>query len=171
MASMVSSSGYTPKSGLCQWVVQHVQMVGVQTAQAVLHVLDDALGGEVAVHLYAVHHLVQDGGLVPPLQAALGGKHHLVAVDVLHGFAHHFLAVVQPVDGRSVDPLDALLHGGLDGLYRQCIVVIAPPCTAADGPCTHAQKRHGDAAFANVDILHILYPPCQQCSPQWEPSF
>ena len=33
-------------------------MVGVQTAQAVLHVLDDALGGEVAVHLYAVHYLV-----------------------------------------------------------------------------------------------------------------
>ena len=29
--------------------------------------------------LYPVHHLVQDGGLVPPLQAALGGKHHLVA--------------------------------------------------------------------------------------------
>ena len=146
-------------------------MVGVQTAQAVLHVLDDALGGEVAVHLHAVHHLVQDGGLVPPLQAALGGKHHFVAVDVLHGFAHHFLTVVQPVDGRSVDPLDALLHGGLNGLYRQCIVVIAPPCTAADGPCTHAQKRHGNAAFANIDILHILYPPCQQCSPQWEPSF
>ena len=136
--------------------VQHVQMVGVQTAQAVLHVLDDALGGEVAVHLYPVHYLVQDGRLVPPLQAALGGKHHLVAVDVLHGLAHHFLAVVQPVDGCSVDPLDALLHGGLDGLYGQGIVVIAPPCTAADGPCTHAQKRHGDAAFANVDILHIF---------------
>ena len=36
---------------------------------------------------------------MPPLQAALGGKHHLVAVDVLHGLAHHGLAVVQAVDG------------------------------------------------------------------------
>ena len=151
--------------------VQHIQMIGVQAAQAVLHILDDALCRKVAVNGGAVHDLVQHRCFMPPLQTALGGKHHLVAVDVLHGLAHHFLAVVQPVDGCSVDPLDALLHGGLDGLYGQCIVVIAPPCTAADGPCTHAQKRHGDAAFANVDILHILYPPCQQCSPQWEPSF
>ena len=75
--------------------VQHVQMVGVQAAQAVLHILDDALGRQVTVHGHAVHHLVQYGSLVPPLQAALGGQHHLVTVDVLHGFAHHFFAVVQ----------------------------------------------------------------------------
>ena len=35
----------------------------------------------------------------------------------------------------------------------------------------HGLFRHLNAAFANIDILHILYPPCQQCSPQWEPSF
>ena len=136
--------------------VQHVQMVGVQAAQAVLHVLDDALGGKVAVHGHAVHHLVQHRRLMPPLQAALGGEHHLVAVDVLHGLAHHFFAVVQAVDGCGVDPLDAALHGGLDGLYRQCIVVIAPPCTAADGPGAHAEERHCDAALADLEILHIL---------------
>ena len=136
--------------------VQHVQMVGVQAAQAVLHILDDALGRQITVHGHAVHHLVQYGSLVPPLQAALGGQHHLVAVDVLHGFAHHFFAVVQAVDGRGVDPPDALFHGGLDGLDRQTVVVVAPPGTAADGPGAHAEERHLDAALTDLEILHIL---------------
>ena len=96
--------------------VQHIQMIGVQAAQAVLHILDDALCRKVAVNGGAVHDLVQHRCFMPPLQTALGGKHHLVAVDVLHGFAHHGLAVVQAVDGRGVDPLDALLHSSLDGL-------------------------------------------------------
>ena len=136
--------------------VQHIQMIGVQAAQAVLHILDDALGRQVTVDGSAVHHLVQHRRLVPPLQTALGGKHHLVAVDVLHGLTHHGLAVVQAVDGSGVDPLDALLHSSLDGLYRQGVVVVAPPGAAADGPGAHAQKRHLNAAFANVDVLHIL---------------
>ena len=71
-----------------------------------LHILDDALGRQITVHDHAVHHLVQYESLVPPLQAALGGQHHLDAVDVIHGFAHHFFAVVQAVDGRGVDPPD-----------------------------------------------------------------
>ena len=96
--------------------VQHIQVVCAQTAQAVLHVLDDALRREVPVDGSAVHDLVEHRRFVPPLQAALGGKHHLVAVDVLHGLAHHGLAVVQAVDGSGVDPLDALLHSSLDGL-------------------------------------------------------
>ena len=148
--------------------VQHIQMIGVQAAQAILHILDDALCRKVAVNGGAVHDLVQHRCFMPPLQTALGGKHHLVAVDVLHGLAHHGLAVVQAVDGRGVDPLDALLHSSLDGLDGKAVVVVAPPCTAADGPGAHAEKRHLNAAFANIDILHILYPPCQQCSPQWE---
>ena len=136
--------------------VQHVEVVGVQAAQAVLHILDDALGRQITVHGHAVHHLVQYGSLVPPLQAALGGQHHLVAVDVLHGFAHHFFAVVQAVDGRGVDPPDALFHGGLDGLDRQTVVVVAPPGTAADGPGAHAEERHLNAALTDLEILHIL---------------
>ena len=83
-------------------------------------------------------------------------KYHLVAVDVLHGFAHHFFAVVQAVDGRGVDPPDALFHGGLDGLDRQAVVVVAPPGTAADGPGAHAEERHLDAALTDLEILHIL---------------
>ena len=136
--------------------VQHIQMVGAQTAQAVLHVLNDAPGRQVAVDRGAVHHLMKDGGVVAPLQTALGGKHHFVAVDVLQRFAHHFLAVVQAVDGRGVDPLDALFHGSLDGLDRQAVVVVAPPCTAADGPGAHAEERHRDAALADFNVLHIL---------------
>ena len=136
--------------------VQHIQMIGVQAAQAVLHILDDALCRQVAVNGGAVHDLVQHRCFMPPLQTALGGKHHLVAVDVLHGFAHHGLAVVQAVDGGGVDPLDALLHSSLDGLDGKAVVVVAPPGAAADGPGAHAQKRHLNAAFANIDVLHIF---------------
>ena len=149
--------------------VQHIQVVGAQAAQAVLHVLNDALRREVPVDGGAVHDLVEHRRFMPPLQAAFGGEHHLVPVDVLQGLAHHGLAVVQAVDGRGVDPPDALLHSSLDGFDRKGIIVVAPPTAAADGPGAHAQKRHFDAAAANVQVFHIRFPPCQQCSPQWEP--
>ena len=149
--------------------VQHIQVVGAQAAQAVLHVLNDALRREVPVDGGAVHDLVEHRRFMPPLQAAFGGEHHLVPVDVLQGLAHHGLAVVQAVDGRGVDPPDALLHSSLDGFDRKGIIVVAPPAAAADGPGAHAQKRHFDAAAANVQVFHIRFPPCQQCSPQWEP--
>ena len=149
--------------------VQYIQVVCAQAAQAVLHVLDDALRREVPVDGGAVHDLVEHRRFMPPLQAAFGGEHHLVPVDVLQGLAHHGLAVVQAVDGRGVDPPDALLHSSLDGFDRKGIIVVAPPAAAADGPGAHAQKRYFDAAAANVQVFHIRFPPCQQCSPQWEP--
>ena len=149
--------------------VQHIQVVCAQAAQAVLHVLNDALRREVPVDGGAVHDLVEHRRFVPPLQAAFGGEHHLVPVDVLQGLAHHGLAVVQAIDGRGVDPPDALLHSSLDGFDRKGIIVVAPPAAAADGPGAHAQKRYFNAAAANVQVFHIRFPPCQQCSPQWEP--
>ena len=134
--------------------VQHVQMVGAEAAQAVFHILDDALGGEVAVGLHTIHDLVENRAFVPPLEAALGGEDDLVPVDVAQSLAHHLFAVVKAVDGGSVDPDDALLHGSLDGLYRQGIVIVAPPASAADGPCAQPQKGGRKAAFANITFFH-----------------
>ena len=138
--------------------VEHVQMVGAETAQAVFHILDDALGRQVAVGLHAVHHLVENGAFVPPLEAALGGEDDLVPVDVAQGFAHHLFAVVKAVDGGGVYPGDALLHGSLDGFYRQGVVVVAPPAATADGPGAKPQKWCGEAAFANVTFFHRSLP-------------
>ena len=136
--------------------VQHVEVVGAKPLQALLHVLDDALGGQVAVDRGAVHDFVEHRRLMPPLQPALGGEHHLVPVDMLERLAHDLLAVIQAVDGGRVDPADALLHGGLDGLDRQGVVVVAPPAPAADGPCPHAEEGHFDAALSDADILHSI---------------
>ena len=154
--------------GLFQWEdgkvrrlpvgVEHVQMVGTETAQAVFHILDDALGRQVAVGLHTVHHLVENGAFVPPLEAALGGEDDLVPVDVAQSLAHHLFAVVKPVDGGGVYPGDALLHGSLDGFYRQGVVVVAPPAAAADGPGAKTQKWCGETAFANVTFFHRSLP-------------
>ena len=45
---------------------------------------------------------------------------------MLHGLAHHGLAVVQAVDGSGVDPLDALLHS------KMCIRDSGKTVAAAD---------------------------------------
>ena len=52
-------------------------------------------------------------------------------------------------------PLIVATGAGANG-NRSLGVVIAPPCTAADGPGAHAEKWHLNAAFANIDVLHIF---------------
>ena len=137
--------------------VQDIQMVGAQPLQALFHVLDDALGGQVAVDGGAVHDFVEHRRLVPPFQAALGGEDHLVAVDVPERLAHDLFAVVQAVDGGRVDPADALLDRRFNGVHRQGVVVVAPPAAAANGPGAHTEKGHLDAAFSDRDILHLIF--------------
>ena len=143
-------------------------MVGAQPLQALFHVLDDALGGQVAVDCGAVHDFVEHRRLVPPFQAALGGEDHLVAVDVPERLAHDLFAVVQAVDGGRVDPADALLDRRFNGVHRKGVVVVAPPAAAANGPGAHTEKGHLDAAFSDRDILHLIFLHARSV-PHWGP--
>ena len=124
--------------------VEHVQMVGAETAQAVFHILDDALGRQVTVGLHAVHHLVENGAFVPPLEAALGGEDDLVPVDVAQSLAHHLFAVVKAVDGGGVYPGDALVHGSLDGFTDRASSLsphqLPPPMAQVPSPRNGAER-------------------------------
>ena len=120
--------------------VRHIQMVGAQAAQAVLYILDDALGGQVPVNGDTIHDLVQHRGLMPPLQPAFGGQDRLVPANAAQCLAHHSFAVAQAVDGGGVDSLHAGIHGSFNGLDGHFVVVVPPPAASADGPGAHPRK-------------------------------
>ena len=150
--------------------VQHVNVVGAQALQALLHILEDAFLGQVAVDLHPVHHFVEDRRLVPPLQPAFGGEDDLVPVEVLQGFAHHFLAVVQAVNGGRVHPGDALLHGRENGFYGKGVVVVAPPVPP---PMAQVPIPRNGADRPLLPILRFsIVIPSRQCpSPCWEAQY
>jgi len=53
------------------------------------------------------------------------------------GLADYFLGVTEAVDGGGVNPVDALVEGGMDGADGVGVVLRAPcevPVAAADGP-------------------------------------
>ena len=91
-----------------------VDVVGVEPAQAVLHLAHDPAAGRPAVVRVLAHR-----------RHELGGQHHLVA-PALQRLADDLLRLAAGVHVGGVDEVDAAVEGGVDDLDAVVVVAVAP---------------------------------------------
>ena len=68
----------------------------------------------------------------------------------------------QAVDGRRIDPVDALVQRRMNGVHRLVVVLRAPgelPSSAAHGPRAHADRRDFQIARTQSSLLHFSILP------------
>src|SRR6185369_792910 len=131
-----------------------VDAVGLQALQALLHLMPDRLGPEVAVYRVAV--FVEEVLAIRrvPDQAALGGDDGAVAA-AFERLADQPLGAPQAVGRSGVDQVAAGVERGLDRADRGSVVA-ATPHPAAHGPGAQADGRALDARWSQHRGFHRI---------------
>src|SRR5437899_3135149 len=123
----------------------HVDVVGAQTAQAVVDLAQDRGATGVAAGRTA---RARD-------DAALGGDHRLVAPTV-QCRAERLLGVAGAVRGRGVEAGDALLERAANGAHRFAVVDPAV-AIAAHRPAAERDRRDVEAGVPELALLHAAH--------------
>ena len=106
-----------------------VDVVGLQAAQAVLHLADEP-AARVAAHVGVLAHLA----------VRLGGQHHAVAAPA-QGLADDLLRLPRRVHVRGVDEVDAAVERGVDDPDALLVFGVAP----------RAEHHRAEAVRADLD--------------------
>ena len=121
-----------------------VDVVGLQAAQAVLHLADDP-AARVAAHVGVLAHRA----------VRLGGQHHLVAAAA-QGLADDLLRLPRRVHVRGVDEVDAAVQRGVDDPDAVLVIGVAP---RAEHHRAEAVRAHLDPGTAERPHPHARAPP------------
>src|ERR1700674_2435863 len=90
---------------------------------------------------------------IRPVDADFGGKDNaLPATALAQGFAHDLFGTPVAVDGRSVDKVDALVEGGMNGTNGLLLVGSAPH-PATDGPGAECDSGTNEVRTVNFDVF------------------
>jgi hypothetical protein len=73
--------------------------------------------------------------------------------QLLDRSADNFLGMAGPVDRGGVDPVDAVVDRGVNGIDAQRIV-LSTPHVAADRPGPQTNRRHLETAAPQLSSLH-----------------
>ena len=138
-------------------------MIRLQPLQAFFHILDHGGFGQVAVDIRSINGFMKDRCGMTPLKTALGGQDHFVPA-ALERPADDLLTVEQAIDRRCVNPDNAQIDRALDGRDGNTVVLIAPPGTAPDGPCAHAECGNTNTAPADFYGFHGRSTSCREKS-------
>jgi len=68
--------------------------------------------------------------------------------------------MAETVDGGGVDPVDAVVEGGVDGGDGLVVILWAPgelPAAAAHGPGADSDGSEFEVAIAEPPFLHLFY--------------
>lgn len=134
-----------------------IDVIGAETAEALLDLVKNGVAAEIAVHGLAViiEEMMALGGV--PDEAAFGGEHDLVAA-ALDGAADQLFGKTLAIGGGGVDQGYAGIDGGLDGgdgfgFFRAAH--IQPPMAQVPRPMAEALMPEAPIwrAFASGDIL------------------
>jgi hypothetical protein len=119
-------------------------VVGLEAAQAVLHLADDP-AARVAAHVDVLAHL----------GVRLGGQHHVVATAE-QGLADDLLRLPRRVDIRGVDEVDAAVQRGMNDPDALLVIGIAP---RAEHHRAEAVRAHLDPGTAECPHPHVCRLP------------